>query len=89
MSKTWKDRLRGQLPPLWENQIDDFDAQITLRTAGRIDEKIFDIPLGAHRYDGKTPFIESHCTDGTHLLCQNKGPCRLRAHSAALDTFDT
>jgi sulfite reductase (ferredoxin) len=39
--QSWKDRLRGQLPPAWENQIDDFDAQITLRKAGRIDEKVF------------------------------------------------
>ncbi|MGB7159993.1 MAG: hypothetical protein WBD40_18145 [Tepidisphaeraceae bacterium] len=38
---SWKERLRGQLPPFWENQIDDFDAQITLRKAGRIDEKVF------------------------------------------------
>ncbi|MDQ3439876.1 MAG: nitrite/sulfite reductase, partial [Planctomycetota bacterium] len=40
-NQSWKDRLRGQLPPAWENQIDDFDAQITLRKAGRIDEKVF------------------------------------------------
>src|SRR5687767_9014818 len=38
---TWKERLRGELPPLWENQIDDFEAQIALRKAGRIDEKVF------------------------------------------------
>src|SRR5213080_4998291 len=38
---TWKDRLQGELPPLWENQIDDFAAQIALRKAGKIDEKVF------------------------------------------------
>ncbi len=38
---TWKDRLRGQLPPGWETQIDEFDAQIALRKVGRIDEKVF------------------------------------------------
>src|SRR5436190_13040392 len=38
---TWKDRLQGELPPLWENQIDDFEAQILLRKAGKIDEKVF------------------------------------------------
>jgi sulfite reductase (ferredoxin) len=40
-TQSWKDRLRGQLPPLWENQIDDFETQMTLRKAGRIDEKVF------------------------------------------------
>src|SRR5215218_169111 len=38
---SWKDRLQGELPPAWENQIDDFEAQIRLRKAGRIDEKVF------------------------------------------------
>src|SRR3954464_5262025 len=40
-TSTWKDKLRGELPPLWENQIDDFEAQIRLRKAGKIDEKVF------------------------------------------------
>src|SRR5215218_5472474 len=38
---SWRDRLQGELPPLWENQIDDFENQIRLRKAGRIDEKVF------------------------------------------------
>jgi sulfite reductase (ferredoxin) len=38
---TWKDRLQGELPPLWDNQIDDFEAQIRLRKAGKIEEKVF------------------------------------------------
>src|SRR5580765_8503902 len=29
------------MPPLWAQQIDDFEAQITLRKAGKIDEKVF------------------------------------------------
>src|ERR687896_361080 len=40
-TETWKERLRGELPPLWENQIDDFEAKTALRKAGRIDEKVF------------------------------------------------
>src|SRR5438067_4919392 len=62
---TWKDRLRGDLPPLWENQIDEFEAQIRLRKTGRIDEKVFAetrLRRGAygqrydngHRHDGIT-----------------------------------
>src|SRR5438045_9591873 len=39
--RTSKNRHQGHLPPLWENQIDDFEAQIRLRKAGRIDEKVF------------------------------------------------
>src|SRR3954469_23434522 len=29
------------MPPLWAEQIDDFEAQIRLRRAGKIDEKVF------------------------------------------------
>src|SRR5688572_3928207 len=29
------------MPPLWAEQIDDFEAQIRLRKAGKIDEKVF------------------------------------------------
>src|SRR5881409_3017079 len=40
-SASWKDRLQGELPPLWENQINEFEAQIVLRKAGKIEEKVF------------------------------------------------
>ena len=38
---SWKEKLQGDMPPLWAEQIDDFDTQITLRKAGKIDEKVF------------------------------------------------
>src|SRR3954468_6318824 len=38
---TWKDRLAGDMPPLWAEQIDEFETQIILRKAGKIDEKVF------------------------------------------------
>src|SRR5918993_925069 len=38
---SWKDKLAGDMPPLWAEQIDEFEAQIRLRKAGKIDEKVF------------------------------------------------
>src|SRR5215212_6345148 len=61
----WKDKLAGDMPPLWAEQIDEFEAQIRLRKAGKIDEKVFAetrLRRGAYgqrydngqRYDGIT-----------------------------------
>ena len=38
---SWKQKLQADMPPLWAEQIDDFEAQIRLRKAGKIDEKVF------------------------------------------------
>src|SRR4026207_1167790 len=38
---SWKEKLAGDMPPLWAEQIDEFEAQIRLRKAGKIDEKVF------------------------------------------------
>ncbi|HYO08613.1 MAG TPA: hypothetical protein VER17_06535 [Tepidisphaeraceae bacterium] len=38
---TWKEKLAGTMPPAWGEQIDEFDTQIRLRKAGKIDEKVF------------------------------------------------
>src|SRR5438067_869894 len=38
---SWKEKLSGDMPPLWAEQIDEFEAQIRLRKAGKIDEKVF------------------------------------------------
>ena len=40
-ASSWKDKLAGDMPPLWAEQIDEFEAQIRLRKAGKIDEKVF------------------------------------------------
>jgi sulfite reductase (ferredoxin) len=40
-SLTWKDKLGESVPAKWGEEIDSFDAQITLRKAGKIDEKVF------------------------------------------------
>src|SRR5262245_19435786 len=36
----WKEKLSGDMPPLRAEQIDEFAAQIALRKAGKIDEKV-------------------------------------------------
>ena len=38
---TWKDKLAGQIREDWAREIDSFEAQIALRKAGKIDEKVF------------------------------------------------
>src|SRR5277367_6574517 len=41
MSLTWKEKLAGDMPPAWEAEIDIFEAQMLLRKAGKIEEKVF------------------------------------------------
>src|ERR1051326_5490561 len=38
---TWKEKLQGRLPENWAREIDDFETQIALRKAGKIEEKVF------------------------------------------------
>ena len=38
---TWKDKLAGQIREDWAREIDNFEAQIVLRKAGKIEEKVF------------------------------------------------
>jgi sulfite reductase (ferredoxin) len=41
MLQTWKEKLAGQIPEDWGNEIDIFEAQMTLRKQGKIEEKVF------------------------------------------------
>jgi sulfite reductase (ferredoxin) len=41
MSKNWKDVLQGQISEEWAREIDSFEAQMTLRKQGKIEEKVF------------------------------------------------
>jgi len=41
MSKSWKDVLAGQISEEWAREIDLFEAQMMLRKAGKIEEKVF------------------------------------------------
>ena len=38
---TWKEKLQGRIPEDWGREIDSFEAQVTLRKAGKIEEKVF------------------------------------------------
>src|SRR5438094_134294 len=38
---TWKEKLQGRIPGGWGREIDSFEAQITLRKQGKIEEKVF------------------------------------------------
>ena len=40
-TRTWKQVLADRMPAAWAREIDDFELQIRLRQAGKIDEKVF------------------------------------------------
>src|SRR5690348_923233 len=40
-AKTWKEKLHGKIPEDWAREIDSFEAQMTLRKSGKIEEKVF------------------------------------------------
>src|SRR5256886_13885152 len=78
-SPSWKEKLAGDMPPLWAEQIDEFETQIILRKAGKIDERIFAetrLRRGAYgqrydngqRHDGHAKQTLSYPVEGT------KGP---------------
>src|SRR2546430_4163250 len=41
MPLTWKDQLAPTIQPEWAAEIDNFEAQMLLRKAGKIEEKVF------------------------------------------------
>ncbi|HAO99945.1 MAG TPA: sulfite reductase [Fibrobacteres bacterium] len=72
-AKYWRDTLSDRLPSEWRKNVDEFEADITLKKMGKVDHKLFAetrLRMGAygqrydngHRYDGKTvrdiPFPE-------------------------------
>src|SRR5436305_15105569 len=40
-AQTWKEQLAGQMVPTIAEEIDAFEAQMQLRKAGKLDEKVF------------------------------------------------
>ncbi|NOX62183.1 MAG: nitrite/sulfite reductase [Chloroflexi bacterium] len=38
---SWRDALKGQMPPEWAEEIDRFEGQMELRRQNKIDEKVF------------------------------------------------
>src|SRR5579862_2562333 len=41
MATTWKEELQGRIPEDWGRDIDSFEAQMTLRKQGKIEERVF------------------------------------------------
>lgn len=41
MATTWKDKLQGRIREDWAREIDNFEAQMHLRKAGKIEERVF------------------------------------------------
>src|SRR5438105_15489963 len=41
MAHSWKERLAGQMVPSIADEIDAFEAQMLLRKAGKIEERVF------------------------------------------------
>ena len=39
--RTWKERLGGEMPPAWADEIDAFEHEMELRRQGKLDEKVF------------------------------------------------
>src|SRR5436305_14238977 len=40
-AKTWQEQLTGTIRQDWAREIDNFEAQMRLRKAGKIEEKVF------------------------------------------------
>src|SRR6266478_4048662 len=38
---SWKQHLEGVIPPEWAAEIDNFEAQMLLRKAAKVEEKVF------------------------------------------------
>lgn len=97
---TWKDQLAGRLPANLADEIDAFEAQMLLRKAGKIEERIFAetrLRRGAygqrydngHRHDGiKTqtlPFPQSPLTKGPETQWDAPGMQRIKIPFGALN----
>src|SRR6266480_3324609 len=88
---TWKEKLSGDMPPKWGEEIDEFEAQIRLRKAGKIDEKVFAetrLRRGAYgqrydngqRHDGLTTqkLLYSSLTKGPETFWDAPGMQRIK-----------
>src|SRR5436305_6700962 len=97
---SWKEKLAGDMPPLWAEQIDEFQTQIILRKAGKIDEKVFAetrLRRGAYgqrydngrRSDGITTqelhYPQSGLTKGPETLWDAPGMMRIKIPYGALN----
>lgn len=99
-SLTWREKLAGDLPPAWEAEIDNFEAQMLLRKAGKIEEKVFAelrLRRGAygqrydngHRHDGARTqdlvYPQDGLTKGPETLFDAPGMQRIKIPGGGLN----
>jgi sulfite reductase (ferredoxin) len=97
---TWKDKLDGQIPPEMGREIDQFEAMMTLRKQGKIDEKVFaETRLrrgtygqrydNGHRHDGTQTqdlsFPNNPLTKGPDTMWDAPGMQRIKIPFGALN----
>ena len=97
---TWKDKLEGQISPEMGREIDQFEAMMTLRKQGKIDEKVFaDTRLrrgtygqrydNGHRHDGiqtqDLTFPNNPLTKGPDTMWDAPGMQRIKIPFGALN----
>ena len=88
---SWKEKLAGQMPSNWSDEIDMFEAQIALRKQGKIEEKVFAetrLRRGAYgqrydngqRHDGNTTqkLAYSSLTKGPDTFWEAPGMQRIK-----------
>jgi len=93
MAVNWKETLISQMPPDWSAEIDTFEAQMKLRKAGKIEDKVFAetrLRRGAYgqrydngqRYDGKETqkldFPSGELTKGPETMWDAPGMMRIK-----------
>ncbi len=92
-SKHWRDRLISQMPPAWASEIDQFETEIELKKAGKLEDRIFAetrLRRGAYgqrydngqRHDGiqtqKLEFPAGELTKGPHTYWDAPGMLRIK-----------
>src|SRR5205807_738224 len=91
--QTWKEQLTGQMVPQIAEEIDAFEAQMHLRKAGKLEEKIFAetrLRRGIYgqrydngrRHDGlkaqELPYPQSPLTKGPETMWDAPGMMRIK-----------
>ncbi len=97
---TWKDILKDRMPPDWAAEIDQFEAQLTLRKQGKVEEKLFAetrLRRGAYgqrydngkRHDGiktqELPYPSGELTKGPETLWDAPGMQRIKVPYGGLN----
>src|SRR3982751_4854921 len=100
MAETWKEHLQPQIRPDWAAEIDNFEAQMLLRKASKVEEKVFAelrLRRGAygqrydngHRHDGvksqDLKFPQEGLTKGPETMWDAPGMQRIKIPGGGLN----